>query len=233
MTILIFSDLHGNSFVLDQLGKAIEKIKPEKIYFLGDVFGYFYDYRLIINFLHEHDVICLMGNHELIAKQILESKTPTNIKEIIDKYGTGYNKLFNDKSFYLNYINQLEYKATLEMAGSKLSFLHGSPSDPLNGRIYPDSIIQTSKNEDSKFYFLGHTHHRSVIVSNNNIYVNVGSAGQPRDGLAPCFVVFNTLNFSIRFFDLPKRTKNLIAQMNLFADTDKEYYKTLTRKPLS
>jgi predicted phosphodiesterase len=232
MTILIFSDLHGNSYVLDQLGKAIKKIKPDKIYFLGDVFGYYYDYRLIINFLREHDVICLMGNHELIAKQILERKTP-NIEEIIDKYGSGYNRLFNDNSFYLDYINQLEYTATLEMTGSKLSFLHGSPSDPLNGRIYPDSMIQPSKNEDSKFYFVGHTHHRSVIVSNNNIYVNVGSAGQPRDGLAPCFVVFNTINFSIRFFNLRKHTKNLIAQMNLFADNDKKYYKILTRKPFS
>jgi predicted phosphodiesterase len=230
MKILIFSDLHGNSYVLSQLGEAIKKIRPEKIFFLGDVFGYYYDYRLIINFLREHNVICLIGNHELIAKQILENTSP-NTKEIINKYGSGYDAILNDKSFYLDYINQLESAATLEISGSKLSFLHGSPADPVNGRIYPDSTIEPSKNEDSKFYFVGHTHHRSVIVSNNKVYVNVGSAGQPRDGLAPCFVVFNTLNFSIRFFDLPKRTKNLIAQMNLFADNDKNYYKTLTRKP--
>ena len=51
MKILFFSDFHGNKYVLPGLVKLIDKIKPDQIVFCGDIFGYYYYYDEVIDFL--------------------------------------------------------------------------------------------------------------------------------------------------------------------------------------
>ena len=43
--LLVFSDIHGNTLALESFLKELPSFLYDKIIFLGDIFGYYYDRR--------------------------------------------------------------------------------------------------------------------------------------------------------------------------------------------
>lgn len=228
MKILIFSDIHGNNLVLRHLQSAIDVFKPEKIIFLGDLFGYFYRYKSIILFFRKNNVDSILGNHDVMAKKILEN-TNNDVQELSKRYGNGYNHLKINRKLYLDYLSGLPEKIEMTINGKKILFVHGSPTDPLNGRIYKDSLLDDKDFKEFDMIFCGHTHHRLIKVVSNKLIINVGSSGQPRDGLKPSFVIYDSDNETINFYDLDFSFKLLIKQIERNNDATKKYVNKLYR----
>lgn len=230
MKYLIFSDLHGNQHVLNYIKNAVNYYKPETILFLGDVFGYYYGFKDCIDFLKEIDCICIMGNHDRYAQRILNGDYKL-LNQVSEKYGSGYNKLFEERQYYLNYLNQLKTNHSITANNLKFFFVHGSTQDNLEGRIYPDSKLSIDDFNDYDIIFSGHTHHKCIKYVNGKLWVNVGSSGQPRDGQLPNFVVYDNENGSILFnsieFDIKLINNDLIQN----GDFGFGYSNVLNRKP--
>jgi putative phosphoesterase len=228
MKLLIFSDVHGNYNSLKYLEAAINKIVPDKIFFLGDVFGYYYEYKEVIKFLKRYNIKCILGNHDQMAMNILFGEVD-NLTELAEKYGSGYNHILSSREFYLEYLCHLDTRHEEVFNNQKILMVHGSPSDELNGRVYPSTHLEISDWQDHDLYFCGHTHHRSINVLEKSTVINVGSLGQPRDGLNPSFVVYDTENFNIRYFEVPKDQEYCYYQLEKNNDLDKAYSSILKR----
>jgi putative phosphoesterase len=230
MKYLIFSDLHGNQHVLDSLKNAINYYKPDSIFFLGDVFGYYYGFKDCIEFLKEIDSICIMGNHDKYAQQILNGDRKL-LNKVIEKYGSGYNRLFDERQYYLNYLNNLKTSHSIMANNLSIHFVHGSTRDNLEGRIYPDSNLFNQDFGGHDIIFAGHTHHKCIKYVNGKLWVNVGSSGQPRDGQLPNFVIYDDGNNSLVFNSI-EFNKELINN-DLIENDDfiSGYSNILNRKP--
>lgn len=201
---------------------------PDEIFFLGDVFGYYYDYRECILFLKKHKIKCILGNHDKIARDILLGET-VNLKELVTKYGCGYNQILGLRDFYLEYLCNLETRCEVVFDECNILLIHGSPDDDINGRIYPDTNLIDVDLKKFNFCFCGHTHHRSINVLEKSTFINVGSLGQPRDGMNPCFVLFNTVSRNLRYIDLPLDKVYCYNQITKNEDLNKSYTSILTR----
>jgi putative phosphoesterase len=228
MRILVFSDLHGNSLVLNDLQSAIYFFKPDRILFLGDVFGYFYDFKEVIEFLKFNNVDCILGNHDENVIKILRGET-NRLNILINKYGNGYSQIFKNIDLYNEYLFTKPTFINLMFNERKILFVHGSPDNHLNGRIYKDTKLNRSNFDEFDLVFCGHTHHRLVRIIGNKVVVNVGSAGQPRDGLNPCFVLYDLEHDSLMYYDLIFDRDILKKQMFVNLDFEKPYFQTLNR----
>jgi predicted phosphodiesterase len=74
---------------------------------------------------------------------------------------------------------------------------HGSPKDPLEEYIFPDSpdyvFLDFFNYVKSDVVIIGHTHIPFVKKINGKMVINPGSVGQPRDGdPRASYAVFNT-----------------------------------------
>jgi putative phosphoesterase len=229
MKYLIFSDIHGNHHVLNSLKNAVNYFKPDSILFLGDVFGYYYGFKRCIEFLKEIDAICIMGNHDNYAHQILNGDDVL-MNKVSHKYGSGYVRLFDERQYYLDYLNHLKMNYSVISKERKLLFVHGSAGDCLEGRIYPDTNISIDDFGGYDIIFSGHTHHKCIKYVSGKLWVNVGSSGQPRDGQHPSFVVYDDVNGSIVFysieFDVDLVSNDLIKN----GDFGLDYVSVLFRK---
>ena len=62
--IAILSDIHGNFPALKAVFTDLETYSCKKIFSLGDVGGYYCMINECIEFLQEHNVQNIMGNHD-------------------------------------------------------------------------------------------------------------------------------------------------------------------------
>lgn len=80
---------------------------------------------------------------------------------------------------------------------------HGTPEDPLNGRAYPDTPVDSYINgcRENDVIIMGHTHYPMCKRYNNTMIMNPGSVGQPRDGDSRAsFGLLDTESMGVRIF---------------------------------
>jgi len=87
MKIAILSDIHGNDEALRTVIKEIDTLGVDKILFLGDYVGYYYNANIILDLIKSYDKEMIKGNHELLMKQSLNDKEKS--LAIQKKYGSG------------------------------------------------------------------------------------------------------------------------------------------------
>ena len=83
-----------------------------------------------------------------------------------------------------------------------LFFCHGTPLDPLNGRRYPEDEWTPLECGSYDIVFCGHTHFRMVRQGDGNLWINVGSLGQPRDGNRSGALLFDTDTYEFDYIDV-------------------------------
>jgi predicted phosphodiesterase len=96
----------------------------------------------------------------------------------------------------------------------KLLFVHGSPSEPTYGYVYPDSDLSVFTTA-ADIVFMGHSHYPFIRKFEKTTYINVGSCGLPRDdgryGAAALFNP-NTGEIKIVRFDIRDLTVQSFAE---------------------
>lgn len=209
MKYLIFSDIHGNASSFRQFLADVNKLQYDRIIFLGDFIGYYYDSEEIIRYCQNNNVTCLLGNHDNNFLRMLKGELEEDV--MVAKYGSSYlraKKTISKQS--IEFLTSLKTSLVLTDEFSlKLFFCHGSPLDLLNGRVYPDTDLSQFESLVSGYSYviLGHTHHKMIRKHQDVIYLNPGSLGQQRDGQGCSFILLDTQkgpNFKIVSYDIDR-----------------------------
>jgi len=204
MRVAVISDIHSNLEALEAVGKEIERIGVDEIFFAGDVVGYGPDPNPCTEWVMENTDLAVVGNHDFAAlgKMDIESFN-SNARDAI-LWNTG-----QLESWATDYMETLPTLKTRE----SMAVVHANPKAPESwGYIFSlwDAEMNFSFFEDT-FCFVGHSHQPVVVEMDRNgqvsvlpgssfttkdgsrYLINVGSVGQPRDGNPEaCFGLLDT-----------------------------------------
>jgi putative phosphoesterase len=200
MRICFFSDVHGNIDAFHAFCNSIEQKNTDLLVFGGDFFGYFYYPNEIISEMRARDIRCILGNHDQLFLDIYDKSRTED--ECISKYGSMYKDIVKKiDADNVDFLRNLPKHWELMVDQLYLGFFHGGPENPLNQRIYPDTVIkETVPYQEYDYIFVGHTHHKMMREVGNCKIINPGSIGQPRDGKGTSYVIFDTEQKKYKFY---------------------------------
>ena len=195
MRYLVFSDIHGNIEALEMVLEEMTALRPDIVVSLGDVVGYGANPRECVETVQEYTHIRVSGNHDLAAIGLEDSDT--------------FNRTAKSAIVWTADVLEPRHRDMLERYDpvrryDGCVFAHGSPVSPLDFE-YIYTVGQAKKLFErcgEKFIFVGHTHIPGIIsfseregckvveqsivsiAAGTRYLINVGSIGQPRDGIA-------------------------------------------------
>lgn len=185
--LAFFSDVHGNVGALRAVLAAVSARGIGAAYCLGDLVGYGPDPNAVIELIRAAAIPTILGNYDDGVA--------------FDRGGCGCYyaddeaRRIGDASYaYTAATVTAEHKAWLrglpgelrvEAAGRRLRLLHGSPRR-INEYLRADRDERTyhrlAEQADADVLLFGHTHVPWHRVYGDVLFVNVGSAGRPKDG---------------------------------------------------
>ncbi len=213
----IFSDIHGNLKALEAVIADAKREGVQNFACLGDVVGYGPDPIECIATLQEIDCVCVKGNHDDDASNN-RSLDNLNDEARISLEWTRKRLSASQKEW----LATLPYQRRL----GRNMLVHSSPDNPekwnyVRNRFDAAASMQV---QNTPLCFLGHTHVPAAyckegvnvmavkepfihLQADQRYLVNVGSVGQPRDGIPEAsYVMFDrlerTLTFSRVAYDL-------------------------------
>jgi len=209
MLIGVFSDAHGHIGGFDRAVSVLEKAGASSFYFLGDAIGYIPGTGVVKRLMSGRHVKAIMGNHEamMLSAAPLEEK-----RSAVYQFEKVMAELASDE---LEFLRSLPTKRRLTHRGLRMLFLHGSPDEPTNGYVYPDTDLGEFRNVDADVVLMGNTHHPFVRAENGRLFINVGSCGLPRDeDPRGCACLFDTVRHEARMirYSIAAESRSLMAE---------------------
>ncbi len=195
MRILVFSDIHGNVEALERVCEEAARLHPDLIVSLGDVVGYGANPNECVSIVQEAAHIRIGGNHDVAAAGLIGTETFNGTARSAIKW--------TSREIHPRHRDALGEYDTVRRCEDCV-FAHASPLSPMDWE-YVYTINQANaifEEIRERFVFIGHTHVPAIIerrgergarvvrgtlaaVEPGSRYlVNVGSIGQPRDGIA-------------------------------------------------
>jgi diadenosine tetraphosphatase ApaH/serine/threonine PP2A family protein phosphatase len=195
MRYLVFSDVHGNVEALEQVLEHAARHRPDIIVSLGDVVGYGANPNECVDMVDEYAQIRVGGNHDLAVAGITAYDDFNSAAKSAIQWTA---KIMQPRC--IEHLSR--YDATRRH--EDCVFAHASPENPLDWEyIYTMKQARALfETRSERFIFVGHTHIPSCISWSvaddcralessiiqlapcSRYFVNVGSIGQPRDGVA-------------------------------------------------
>jgi predicted phosphodiesterase len=210
MRLGILSDAHGNVEAF-QLGlQILTEAHAEVVYFLGDAVGYIPDTG-VVRLLRNGNIRSIRGNHD----DMLVHEVATEEQDKIYRHRETLAAL---KAEEREFLKALPLKTEFHDGGTSGLFVHGSPTDPLAGYVYPDSDMSEFSGIGADVVFMGHTHHPFVRRVNRKLFVNVGSCGLPRgQDLRGSVCIFDAAERRAQIirFDISKCCQRILSQHSL------------------
>ena len=213
MKICVFSDIHGNGPAFRVAYEMIMSEKADINIFLGDLCGYYFDQKEIFFMLQTiTNLIALKGNHDLIFLRIMNNDEKLR-QTYLKKYGNSMENLLGQDTRKLiqwfSDITEMYLCTNLGLAG-----YHGSPWDPLEGYVYPDTSLKKFLDYPFSVFILGHTHYPMVRTIDDKLVVNPGSLGQPRNGGWPTYAIIDFPDRDVKFREVFYDKNELIRQID-------------------
>ncbi len=182
MDVAILSDIHGNIYALKEVIKECKKAGVEKFLVLGDLVGYYYYPKEVLETLLSLNSIMIQGNHERLLENLVKGKIKKDT--LSKKYGCGHQIAANSLSKkQLDYLFNLPKQTSLTIDNTIFSLNHGSPNDQ-DEYLYLNAskeILDRCDIASVDFVLVGHSHYAFEYKCNNSILLNVGSVGQNRE----------------------------------------------------
>lgn len=233
MKIVFFSDIHGNIDAFRVFQERMRDECPDRVIFCGDIFGYYYHQDEILAALFENQWTCLLGNHDRYFLDLLEGRR--ELETLCSRYGTSYRRNLRHGAVsadHIAFLRKLAPQAEFFIDGLRIAAFHGSPGDPLEGRVYPDTPVSgLLPYEPYDYVILGHTHHKMVRRVGRTTVVNPGSLGQQRDGRGCSYLVLDTAAGTHSFRMVEYDLRPLLREIEAW-DPDKPFLsEVLTRQP--
>lgn len=202
------SDAHGNSLAFDRAVALLLAQGAQRLYFLGDAVGYVPSAAVLDSLAHLGDrVQCIRGNHEAM---LLEGPSDAE-RERVYQLEALRPKLTPAQ---LAMISSWPVSRTEVIDDQKVLLVHGSPTDPTYGYVYPDTDLAGFVH-DADWVFMGNTHHPFIREQAGTTYVNIGSCGMPRDdGRYGSAALLDTKTRSARIlrFDITVESRQVLEQ---------------------
>ena len=186
MKIAIISDIHSNFIALKEVIKDIKTRDISQIYCLGDIIGVYPQFKEVIRFFIENNIISILGNYDkaCICDEIekgllfLRKGLTEEQKKI---YYWSHKNLDNPSK---NFLSSLPQKIILEFEKNKVLLVHGSPNS-ISKYIFPDTpnlyLENMLKENNCNVVICGHTHIPMIIKTKEGYFVNPGSVGMPKE----------------------------------------------------
>ena len=220
MKVAIISDIHGNLEALTAVLEDIDKQdKISEILCLGDIVGYGANPNECAEIIKDRCSKVVLGNHDSAGLGLI-SLEYFNIYARSAAIWTQNNLSDNNRRFLqsLDYVDYIDEE-------KKIMMVHSSP-------LFPENWNYILNNDDAKtaFYkineesacFIGHSHQPIIFAKdiqdsvsmhppkdfsfdeNKKYFINVGSVGQPRDGIKDSsYVIFDITKLLVDFRRVP------------------------------
>lgn len=187
MRLAIFSDVHANLPALDAVLADIAAEGVDAQYALGDLVGYAPWPNEVLERLRDHGLPIVMGNYD--------DGTAYDRAECGCAYKDPIEKELGDRSFawtkaHVNDVNRqwlttLAPEIRFEADGLRFLLVHGSPRR-INEYLFEDkpdaTFARIAADADADVIVCGHTHRPYEKTVEGVRFINVGSAGKPKDG---------------------------------------------------
>jgi predicted phosphodiesterase len=247
----LISDIHSNIEALTVVLADIREKGIDKIVCLGDVVGYGPNPAETADLVRENCQLCLKGNHdEAVTEGKADDFRPQArsaamwTQKVLEPGEADVND--TEKNERWNWLCGLP--EIIHQDG--VTFVHGSPRLPTKEYIFPrdaDNFAKMNglfKNLDSKVIFGGHSHIPGVwtskgefyspddlcsiyMIQDVQIYVNVGSVGQPRDNnVDASYVTFD--NDTVVFRRVPYNHEKTAEKILAVEELDDFFAKRLS-----
>jgi putative phosphoesterase len=192
----IVADVHCN---IEGLRTALDLMGPvDELLCVGDAVYQFRFSNEVLALLRERNARYILGNHERV---------------LLGPWGEAARAAPSVQGDLLAYMADQPYHLETQVNGRKLVLVHGSPFDPHDEYLYPNSPnLQKLAQIEADFIILGHTHYHMALPVGRALVVNPGSAGEPRDhrnGFRLSCAVLDTQSGEVTFhhYDDPTRPK--------------------------
>ena len=179
MRCALISDIHANKYALRAVMASVHKHRVDTIVNAGDTFGYYPWAAEVFAAVEALMTISVIGNHDAL---ILDSVRPPQLPGYWDAIEQNRRVLPPRAMVWLR---SLPLELDLCLDGRRIRVVHGTPDEPLTGRLYPDyrGPDPLWLPATGEVLVLGHTHYPMVRgCLGEGLLLNPGSVGQPRDG---------------------------------------------------
>jgi putative phosphoesterase len=187
MRLAIFSDVHSNLPALEAVLADIAAAGVDDRYCLGDLVGYAPWPNETLERLQREGIAVVMGNYD--------DGTGFDRDECGCAYGDPTEEALGDESFAWTrahtsdankaYLRRLQSQIRFETDGHRFLLVHGSPRR-MNEYLFEDkpdaTFARIAAGADADVIVCGHTHRPYTKPVGETLFVNVGSAGKPKDG---------------------------------------------------
>jgi putative phosphoesterase len=231
MRIALLADIHGNSVALNEVLRKITSSGCKVILIAGDLVGYYYNIKEVLEQLKHREIFFVRGNHESMLKEVLE--VPAKIDSINKKYGSSLERSKDALTIEeISFLVDSPISKTLEIDGIKLSISHGTPWNE-NEYVYPDSskdLFDKLIEVNADVIILGNTHHQMIRRLAGKIIINPGSVGQSRSDMGYAqWAELETETLDVVFRSTPYDTSTVFSQCSKY-DPDNQLLRRFLTK---
>jgi len=171
----IFSDVHANLHALNRVLEDIEQQKVDQIICLGDLVGYGAFPNQVVDKIRETCEVVIAGNHDHAAINLMDISA-------FNEYAHRA-VIWTRQKLTADNVRWLQARPMSKVV-EDIQFVHASPINPSKWDYIfsKDDAQRAMEKADASTVFVGHTHVPFDYTTRNGRIINVGSAGQPRDG---------------------------------------------------
>lgn len=206
----LISDIHANLEALVAVLADIRSMGVTEIYCLGDIVGYGPNPCECLDHVISRCETTILGNHDQATLFDPDGFNPVALQAVYWtreqlESGGGTPAQVNRRWDFLGELPRTHQEG-------EFLFVHGSPREPTNEYVFPEDVYNQRKMDAlfarvEKYCFQGHTHIPGVFtvdreflppddighqyrLGQQQVMVNVGSVGQPRDNdPRACYVI--------------------------------------------
>lgn len=175
MRVALIADIHGNAIALERCLAEIRALDVDALYFIGDAVGYIPGEQACLDMLQREGAACQRGNHE---EMLLAPTAAAEARDNIYQLGAVRARMSTDA---MRAVASWPTRREVTLSDRRVLLVHGSPADPLDGYVYPDSDLSTFASLPYHAVLMAHTHRPFVARVGETLVANVGSVGLPRD----------------------------------------------------
>jgi putative phosphoesterase len=190
----LVADVHCN---VEGLRRALDLMGPiDELVCAGDAVYQFRFSNEVMALLRERGARYVLGNHERV---------------LLGPWGERVRAGERVRRELLDYMAGRPYDLETRVNGRRLVVVHGSPFDPHDEYLYPNSPnLAKLAQIEADYIVLGHTHYHMAQPVGRSLVINPGSAGEPRDhrnGFRLSCAVLDTQSAEVTFhhYDDPTR----------------------------
>jgi putative phosphoesterase len=222
----LLSDAHGNVRAFDRAVSLLLAEGAQHLFFLGDAIGYLPSSAVLdsIHRLGGH-IACIRGNHEAM---LLEERGETALEDIyqLEALRPALTQT------HLQMIASWPVSQSEVISDQKVLLLHGSPSNPTFGYVYPDTELKYFFSE-MDWVFMGNTHRPFIREYCGTTFVNIGSCGLPRDdGRYGSVALFDAEKKTVRIlrFDISQESEIALREFKSIHHSVKDIFSRRSKK---